>query len=167
MLKDLKKIQCCLISYCSDKEETITVYDLFGLVEKMLKMISAFLLLPLYFYFTILIELTCQKCPWGSPPFATLGDNMLMCCSWVAFPEVWNYNAFTLQSDGLHHPAGHWHTIVAFQASSDCFLMGGITPSAWGKAMPSTAFWEYDEGPFIPVKAWSLITQHSLGLWLL
>ncbi|KAF2982575.1 hypothetical protein EK904_008573 [Melospiza melodia maxima] len=46
-------------------------------------------------------------------------------------------------------------------------LMGGITPSAWGKAMPSTAFWEYDEGPLIPVEGRSRIPQHSLGLWLL
>lgn len=48
----------------------------FGLVEKRLKMISAFLLFPLYFCFTILTELTCQKCPCGSPPYATLGDNI-------------------------------------------------------------------------------------------
>lgn len=74
--KGLQKIQCWLISYYSDKEETITVYGLFGLVEKRLKMISAFFLLPLYFYFTILIELTCQKCLCGSPPYATWGDNI-------------------------------------------------------------------------------------------
>lgn len=60
MLKDLKKFSAALLVTIVIRTRPLLNIGLFGLVENWLKMISACLLLPLYFCFTILIELMSE-----------------------------------------------------------------------------------------------------------
>lgn len=61
-------MECWLISYYSDKEEIIAVYGLFGLVENVEEDLCVPTPPALYFHFTVLVKLTCQKCPRGLHP---------------------------------------------------------------------------------------------------